>query len=105
MKELSYPGINMIKTGKWIRGICKYKNIAVKELCDLLGLGSPQSIYGWFGGRTLPSLDNFYALSQIYGMSLGELIINQEEDIPGDFMKRVGPQRARLMRYRMRFSF
>ena len=104
MNERRYPGINMLKTGNWLRCICRFRNLAVKELCDIMNLGSPQSIYGWFCGRTLPSLDNFYALSQIFCMPLDELIINQEENIPQRFVKKVGPQNARLMRYRIKFA-
>lgn len=105
MKGNNYPGINMVRTGTWLRFICRARNIAVKELCSLLGLGSPQSIYGWFAGRTLPSLDNFYALSQIFCTTLDELIVNQSEAVPSNFCKKIGPQNARLIRYRIKFTF
>ena len=33
-----------------------------------------QSIYNWFQGKALPSLDNFYALSSYLGTELDSLI-------------------------------
>lgn len=105
MKGKKYSGINMEKTGNWLRCICKHKGFTVKNLCDSLGLGSPQSIYGWFCGRTLPSLDNFYVLSQILGVQLDELIVNYDEEIPIGFSRKIGPQNSRLMLYYIRFTF
>lgn len=105
MLEKEYPGINMERTGKWLRFICRFEKIPVKGLCRQLGLSCPQSVYGWFKGKTLPSLDNFYALSQIVEIPLDALIVNQEEEIPKSFCKKIGLQNARLIRYRMRFTF
>lgn len=97
-----YPGIQMARTGKWLRFVCKIQNIPVKKICECLGLGCPQSVYGWFGGRTLPSLDNFYTLSQMLHMPLDELIINWDEQLPGGFCKRVGKASIRILSYRLK---
>ena len=97
-----YPGIQMARTGRWLRFVCKIHNIPVKKICECLGLGCPQSVYGWFGGRTLPSLDNFYTLSQMLHMPLDELIINWDEQLPGGFCKRVGKAGIRILSYRLK---
>lgn len=105
MKAKKYTGIDMKKTGEWLRFISRFRGIAVKELCIALAMGSPQSIYGWFAGRTLPSLDNYYALSRFLGMQLGELIVGQDEEVPEPFAKKVGLQNTRFIRYRMKLAF
>lgn len=105
MQRVVYPGINMGKTGNWLRFICRFKRITVKGLCKQLGISCPQSIYGWFRGKTLPSLDNFYELSQVLDVTLGDLIVNQQEVIPENFCKKMGLQNTRLMRYRMKLEF
>ena len=97
-----YPGIQMVRTGKWLRFLCKIQNRPVKEICECLGLGCPQSVYGWFGGRTLPSLDNFYTLSQLLNVPLHELIINWDEQLPGGFCKRAGKANIRILSYRLK---
>lgn len=35
-----------------------------------------QTIYRWFHGKSLPSLDNFYALSVLLGISMENLLVN-----------------------------
>ena len=97
-----YPGIQRARTGRWLRFVCKIHNIPVKKICECLGLACPQSVYGWFGGRTLPSLDNFYTLSQMLHMPLDELIINWDEQLPGGFCKRVGKAGIRILSYRLK---
>lgn len=105
MKVEKYTGINMKKTGEWLHFICRFRGLTVKELCIALTMSSPQSIYGWFSGRTLPSLDNYYALSRFLGLQLGDLIVGQDEEIPEPFVKKIGFQNARLIRYRIRLAF
>ncbi|HAX52286.1 MAG TPA: hypothetical protein DIW07_04805 [Lachnospiraceae bacterium] len=104
MEKKMYSGINMERTGKWLRYICRFKGITVKSLCESMGMGSGQSVYAWFCGRTLPSLDNFYILSQIISVPLDALIIGQGEYLPGRFCKRVGNENVRLMMYSLRFA-
>ena len=40
-----------------------------------------QSVYAWFSGKALPSLDNMYALSYLLGRSIDELIVPQKKRI------------------------
>lgn len=103
MEEKEYPSISMEKTGRWLKFICYYKKISVRQLLTWLGLGSPQSVYSWFCGRTLPSLDNFYAFSQALGLSLDALIVNHREFVPAGFSRTAGNGNARLFAYRLRF--
>lgn len=57
------PVIDMKRTGRRIYWICKTSGRSVREIQNYLHICSPQSIYNWFHGKTLPSLDNLYALS------------------------------------------
>ena len=73
-----YPVIDMLETGRQLKQECDRRQISPKELQDFLGLAALQSVYGWFQGRTLPSLDNFYALSRYLGMQMEELVVPQK---------------------------
>lgn len=53
-----------------VKEACIKKNIEAKEIKQFLGLAAMQSIYNWFQGKALPSLDNFYALSSYLGTEL-----------------------------------
>lgn len=57
------PVIDMKRTGRRIYWICKISGRSVREIQNYLHICSPQSIYNWFHGKTLPSVDNLYALS------------------------------------------
>lgn len=60
---MGYPLIDVLRTGQRLKEACIKKNIEAKEIKQFLGLAAMQSIYNWFQGKALPSLDNFYALS------------------------------------------
>lgn len=104
MEKRTYSGIDMERTGRWLRYICRFKRLTVKNLCESMGMSSGQSIYAWFSGRTLPSLDNFYILAQIISLPLDVLIVGQGECLPGRFCERTGCKNARLMMYSLGFA-
>ena len=73
-----YPVIDMEETGRQLKQECERRQVSPRELQKFLGLAALQSVYGWFQGRTLPSLDNFYALSRYLGMQMEELVVPQK---------------------------
>lgn len=74
---LTYPVIDVQETGRQLRKTCDQKQVSPKEIQQFLGLAALQSVYSWFQGRALPSLDNFYALSCYLGMRMEELVVPQ----------------------------
>ena len=69
-----YPIIDKKATGNRIKRIMDCQNISVKELKDYLGLSCVQSIYHWLDGTCLPTLDNLYAMSQLFGTSIDAMV-------------------------------
>lgn len=75
--------IDMKRTGQNIRRLMIIKGLNVKDLQGYLGLSTPQSIYHWFDGRSLPTVDNLYALSDLFCVTVDSLIIgNREMSVP-----------------------
>lgn len=74
-----FPKIDMYKTGQNIKRIMRMKNIDVKDVQKYLGLASPQSIYHWFAGRNLPTVDNLYALSELFCIPMDALVCGSRE--------------------------
>lgn len=73
-----YPkqsGIDAVQTGQNIKEICKSHGLTVKMIQSQLYLGTFQSVYAWFSGKSLPSLENIYRLSQILQVPIDDLII------------------------------
>lgn len=73
--------IDMKRTGQNIKAACAREGITVKQIQEELNIGAFQSIYNWFSGKALPSLENFYGLCQILNVSMESLIAQQQEEI------------------------
>ena len=78
--EKQYPMINVKKTGENIKNIMRIRGMTVKDVQAFLGLGTSQSIYHWFEGRSLPTLDNLYALSELFCLPM-DVLIRGERDL------------------------
>lgn len=72
--QKNLPKIDMYKTGQNIKRIMLDQDMTVKDVQEYLGLAAPQSIYHWFDGRSLPTVDNLYALSELFCMPIDMLV-------------------------------
>ena len=75
MGSLDFPVIDMVATGKNILSLRREKGFTVRDLQEYFGFEEPQAIYRWQYGKTLPSVDNLYALSAILGVPMEEILI------------------------------
>ncbi len=96
--------IDMIKTGRKIRALCKEKNITVKDIQKELCIGAFQSIYDWFSGKSLPSLDNMFRLSKMLNVQMEDLIEVVSETFT-DIGQVVQPKLHLLMYYQRLIKF
>jgi len=90
----------MKKTGEWLRYLCKRKNLTVADIQEKLKIASNQAIYAWFNGKTLPSLNNMYALGDLMGISVNDMIVDNIHEHP--FLKSRTRQEKRLFAYAYR---
>lgn len=74
-----YPVIDTERTGQNIKHIMQMRGMTVKDIQAFLQLSTPQSIYHWFDGRNLPTLDNLYALSELFCLPIDALIKGSRE--------------------------
>ena len=77
--QKSLPKIDMYKTGQNIKRIMLEQGMTVKNIQEYLGLAAPQSIYHWFDGRSLPTVDNLYVLSELFCMPIDMLVCGDRE--------------------------
>ena len=71
------PVVDMKLTGKNIAALRKQRGISVRELQEMLGFATPQSIYKWQRGKTLPTIENLIALSCIFSVPVDEIIASE----------------------------
>jgi transcriptional regulator with XRE-family HTH domain len=69
------PVIDLVKTGNNIKRLLILNNISVTKLQDILGFTSPQAIYKWFWGQSLPSVDNLVILASILHVSIEDILV------------------------------
>ena len=75
----SIPTINMAATGKNINKLRKRAGISVKQLQDVLGFNTPQAIYKWLSGVSMPTIDNLVILAAVLGVTIDEIIVVDEQ--------------------------
>mgnify|MGYP002582199759 CR=1 FL=1 len=64
--EKQFPTIDKVKTGKQIRHLMDSLGLTVMDAQKYMGLATQQAVYHWLNGRSLPSIDNVYALSELF---------------------------------------
>jgi transcriptional regulator with XRE-family HTH domain len=68
------PVVDMKLTGQNIASLRIKRGISVREMQHLLGFTTPQSIYKWQRGETLPTLENLAALACILDVSMDDIL-------------------------------
>ncbi|MBR0419856.1 MAG: helix-turn-helix transcriptional regulator [Erysipelotrichaceae bacterium] len=67
--------INMTKTGNNISRLRKEKGITIRQIQETMGFNTPQAIYRWMRGETMPTLDNVFALSELLNVTVEEIVV------------------------------
>ena len=86
------PAIDLNRTGQNIMRMRKEVGVTVRELQVMFGFTSPQAIYNWQNGISLPSVDNFIVLAAVLGTTIEEIIAIEGEDSDDDEETIICPQ-------------
>ena len=73
------PSIDLTATGIRIMQLRERTGLSVQDLQDIFGFTTPQAIYKWQRGATLPSLDNLVALAAVFGTTMDAIIVRNGE--------------------------
>ena len=76
---MSFPVIDLVKTGNNIKRISKESGFSADMIRDLLGVSDKSNVYKWFRGEVLPTVDNLLAMSILFGVTINELIVTETE--------------------------
>ena len=69
------PVIDMIKTGQNIMNLRMAAGLSVKDLQDIFGFATPQAIYKWQHGTTLPTIDNLVVLASVFHVHMDDILV------------------------------
>lgn len=78
---MSIPMIDMVRTGQNINRLRKNAGVSVKDLQEVFGFNSPQAIYKWQHGTTLPTIDNMVVLARVLGVRIDDILVLEDTGI------------------------
>ena len=75
MVSKPFPVIDPVATGENISRLRRERGLSVRDLQAYFGFEEPQAIYKWQKGRSLPTVDNLYALGALLGVPMEEILV------------------------------
>ena len=69
------PIINMEETGSNIVRLRENAGMSVRELQDIYGFATPQAIYKWQRGVSMPTIDNLVVLSITFQVPIERILV------------------------------
>ena len=73
--------IKQEETGKRIKQLLQDHGYKVKDIQGAMGFETPQVVYKWLSGKSLPSLDNFVILSRLLKTSIEDILVIDGDSI------------------------
>lgn len=73
--SVAFPVIDPVATGRNIVRLRTARGLTVRDLQAFFGFEEPQAIYKWQSGKSLPSVDNLFALGAILEVPLDEILV------------------------------
>jgi len=77
---MDYPVLDPQATGHRIKELRKQRNLKVSDISSYMGFESEQAVYKWQRGDSLPTVDNLFALSRLFGTTMDDIVRAREED-------------------------
>ncbi|MBO4474915.1 MAG: helix-turn-helix transcriptional regulator [Clostridiales bacterium] len=69
------PIINMEETGSNIVRLREDAGLSVRDLQDIFGFATPQAIYKWQRGVSMPTIDNLLVLSLTFRVPIERILV------------------------------
>ena len=78
MRQKNFPVIDPAATGANIVRLRRARGLSVRDLQTFFGFEEPQAIYKWQKGKSLPSVDNLYALGALLEVPMEEILASAD---------------------------
>lgn len=66
--------IDMKATGANIRSYIKSNGMKIADIQAVFGFNTPQAIYKWMRGDTMPTIGNIVVLADVFGVEICDII-------------------------------
>ena len=74
--------LDMVATGQNIKRLVRERGYTVKDVQTYLKLSTAQSICHWFDGKSMPTIDNLYAMSDLLCIPIDAMLKGNREYRP-----------------------
>ena len=81
MSLVSFPVIDPAATGKNLMRLRLEQGLTVRDVQVFFGFEEPQAIYKWQSGKSLPTVDNLYALSALLDVRMDEILVAAKPEL------------------------
>lgn len=78
------PVLDLEATGAKIKTIMKQKGVTPRRLQLIMDFPYVQTIYNWFAGKNMPTLDNLVVLAQVLGVTMDDIVVTKMVDFEID---------------------
>ena len=75
---MTLPYIDVIATGININDLRMSAGLSVKDIQSVFGFSTPQAVYKWIRGDSIPSVDNLVVLAKVLSVTINDIIICKE---------------------------
>ena len=75
MNTIPFPVIDLAATGRNIQRLREERGLTVRDLQAYFGFEEPQAIYKWQKGKSLPTVDNLYALAALLQVTVDDILV------------------------------
>lgn len=69
------PIVDAEATGVRLRELFNDAGMSIRDVQSVLGFTTPQAIYKWVHGKSLPSIDNLVVLSAVLDVPMNEIVV------------------------------
>ena len=76
---MEYPTIDVKATGARIRRLRMECGLTIREVSEYMGFTTDQAVCKWQRGDALPTVDNLYALSRLFGITMEDILVGDDE--------------------------
>ena len=72
---IDIPFVDTVATGQNIDRLRNAAGLSVKDMQMIFGFATPQAIYKWIHGTSMPTIDNLVILAVVLGVTLDEIVV------------------------------
>lgn len=78
------PVLDLEATGAKIKTLMKQRGITPRQLQILLDFPYVQTVYNWYAGKNMPTIDNLVVLVQVLGVTMDDIVVTRMVNVEID---------------------